>query len=401
MKIFCYSLSIFFLFFCGLASAEDIKEKKTVCLNMIVKDESSIITRCLQSVKPIIDYWVIVDTGSSDRTIDTIKEFMKDIPGEVHERPWKNFAHNRNQALELAKGKADYVLLMDADDVLEYDDNFKLPELHLDLYNSIIIYSSLQYDRPLLIKDKLDWKWYGVLHEYLSAPERGPAERLQGIRKMVKTDGNRSKDEKKYEKDAKLLEDALKEDPTNSRYMFYLAQSYRDAGNRELSLKNYAKRVEMGGWDEEVFYSMLQVARLQQDLGMSPEIFLKSFYDAYHYRPSRIEPLLSLARYYRGQNDFAQAYTISSIGMSVPMPKDSLFIEKTAYDYDMALECSINAYWIGKYHECQAISKNLLNKTNLPEHVREIVEKNIGFANKKLIEQLGGYSPKNLVPAKA
>lgn len=114
--------------------------KKTICLNMIVKDEEPVITRCLGSVKPIIDYWVIVDTGSSDKTKEVIREFMKDIPGELHERPWKNFEHNRNEALELAKGKADYLLIMDADDHLQFDPSFKLPVMNLDSYRMWIKY---------------------------------------------------------------------------------------------------------------------------------------------------------------------------------------------------------------------------------------------------------------------
>src|SRR5580692_7710276 len=112
----------------------EAKESKrpTVCLNMIVKNESKVICRCLESVKPLIDYWVIVDTGSKDGTQEIIKKFMKDIPGELHECPWVNFAHNRNEALSLAKKKADYLLFIDADDKLEIASDFKRPKLDKD-----------------------------------------------------------------------------------------------------------------------------------------------------------------------------------------------------------------------------------------------------------------------------
>ncbi len=357
---------------------------------MIVKDETPVIERCLATVKPIIDYWVIVDTGSTDGTQDKIKEFMKDIPGELHERPWVNFAHNRNEALTLAKGKADYVMLMDADDTIRLDPEFKMPDLHLDCYNSLILFANIQYDRPLLIKDALDWKWYGVLHEYLAASQHKTSDRLQGIQKIVNTDGNRSQDPQKYQKDVKVLEAALKDDPTNSRYVFYLAQSFKDAGEHESSLKEYEKRVQMGGWDQEVFYSKLQIAKLQQMLNKDPEIFIKSYYDAYHHRPSRVEPLYYLTKYYRSIGDHLKAYLIASIGLNVPASQDSLFVEKWINDYDMQLEFSVCAYWIGKYDECQIISANLLKKPDLPTNVREIVEKNISFANAKLVERLQG-----------
>src|SRR5215469_7757007 len=102
---------------------------QTLCLNMIVKDEAPVIARCLASVRPIIDYWVIVDTGSTDGTQDAIRTAMADLPGELEERPWRDYAHNRSEALELAQSYGDYVLIMDADDVLEFEPHFKRPAL--------------------------------------------------------------------------------------------------------------------------------------------------------------------------------------------------------------------------------------------------------------------------------
>ena len=108
--------------------------KTTVCLNMIVKNEIKAIKRCLASVKSLIDYWVIVDTGSDDGTQQAIGEYMKGIPGQLYERPWIHFAHNRNEALALAKNKGDYLLFIDADDWLQISDEFRLPKLSKDYY---------------------------------------------------------------------------------------------------------------------------------------------------------------------------------------------------------------------------------------------------------------------------
>lgn len=381
--LFC----LFFTLKCSVY-AEDVKEeKKTICLNMIVKDESKVIARCLASVKPIINYWVIVDTGSTDGTQEIIREYMADIPGELEERQWKNFEHNRNQALDLAKGKADYVLLIDADEILEFAPTFKMPLLEADSYNSIIRDAGSQYDRTLLIKNDLNWRWHGVLHEYLSSSQAKSSERLNDVKKISNREGARSADPKKYEKDAQILEAALKESPNNSRYVFYLAQSYRDAGNYTEALKNYQKRILMDGWDQEIYYSMLQIARMQEISGAAPEIFMKSYYDAYHYRPSRAEPLYYLAKYYRSKYNFASAYLLTSIGMAIPFPKDILFVDKWVYDYDMEFECSINAYWIGKYEECDRICRNLLTDSSLPQNVREAVERNLGLSEKKIAER--------------
>ena len=102
---------------------------QTVCLNMIVKNEAPVICRCIDSVRPIIDYWVIVDTGSIDGTQDIIRQQLSDLPGELHERPWRDFAYNRSEALELARGKSDYTLIIDADDSLEIERDRTLPAL--------------------------------------------------------------------------------------------------------------------------------------------------------------------------------------------------------------------------------------------------------------------------------
>ena len=111
-------------------------DRQTLCLNMIVKNEAPVITRCLASVRPLIDYWVIVDTGSTDGTQDKIRAFMTDLPGKLHERPWRDFAHNRTEALELARPHGEYVLIIDADDVLEFEPQFKMPVLQAELVHA-------------------------------------------------------------------------------------------------------------------------------------------------------------------------------------------------------------------------------------------------------------------------
>ena len=97
---------------------ETARARQTVCLNMIVRDDSQVLRECIASVSRFIDYWVIVDTGSEDDTPDLVSHLLSDIPGELHHRDWVNFGENRTQALELARGKSDFVLFMDADNVL-------------------------------------------------------------------------------------------------------------------------------------------------------------------------------------------------------------------------------------------------------------------------------------------
>ncbi|MGW8881862.1 glycosyltransferase, partial [Streptomyces mirabilis] len=89
--------------------------KSTVCLNMIVKNEAPVIRRCLESVRPLIDTWVILDTGSTDGTQDVIRDVFSDLPGALHESPWKGYDGSRSEAIDLARAEADYLLFIDAD----------------------------------------------------------------------------------------------------------------------------------------------------------------------------------------------------------------------------------------------------------------------------------------------
>src|SRR5687768_7620395 len=91
-----------------------------VCLNMIVKNEMAIIERCLEAVAPHIDCYVICDTGSTDRTEETIERFFRNIgvPGIIIRTTFCNFEQARNEALDAARASQlefDYILLCDAD----------------------------------------------------------------------------------------------------------------------------------------------------------------------------------------------------------------------------------------------------------------------------------------------
>ena len=370
--------------------------KKTVCLNMIVKDEAKIIRRCLESCKPLIDYWVIVDTGSTDGTQEIIKEFMKDIPGELHERPWIDFSHNRNEALDLARGKGDFLLLIDADEYFSYAHDYKLPELDKDYYNVYIDRSSAtQYCRALLINNHLNWRWVGVVHEYLDADGPLTWSILEGVKNISGFDGARAQDPQVYAKDAEMIERALLKEPENTRYMFYLAQSYRDSLQQEKSLETYQKRVAMGGWDEEVYWSLLQIANLQDALDKPSETVIDGYLKAFAYRPTRAEPLYHLVRYYNHRGHYLQGYLTGRHAMTLHLEdiKDILFVQNWIYEHGIMLEYSVSAYWIGKFREAQELSFKLLANPKSPPDVRDIVQKNLVWIHANLNPQAQAEVP--------
>ena len=262
-----------------------------ICLSMIVKNEVPVIERCLRSVKPYIDAWAVVDTGSTDGTQAIVRKFMTDLPGELIERPWVDFSTNRNQALELAKRYGDYALIIDADDVLDADSGFAWPALDAPAYLLEIVYNELRYRRVCLPKLDASWEWRGVLHEALVSPRATQAQFLPGLRIRIHNDGARSRmaQQEKFTRDAEILRRALIDEPDNARYRFYLAQSLRDAGDLLGAITEYEKRVAMGGWPEEVYFSRLQVAMLKERVAAPYAEIVAAYLDACDSRPSRAE----------------------------------------------------------------------------------------------------------------
>ena len=362
--------------------------KRTICLNMIVKNESHVIQRCLESVRPLIDYWVIVDTGSTDGTQDIIRTTLSNLPGELHERPWKNFGHNRSEALQLARGKTDYTFIIDADEVLITAPGFRMPDLRADEYKLLCQsgQSSTVFYRTQLIRSSLPWRYVGVLHEYIECPEPHSDEKLQGLTCHGFFDSARNVDEPraKYERDAQILRKALEDDPDNARYVFYLAQSYRDADCLDDAIETYQRRVAMGGWGEEVWYSLFQIAELlERKEGANAQV-VEAYLRAYEDRPARAEPLCSLARHYRVAGDYALSYLFASRAAQTPLPEDILFLDQSVYEWRALDELAVAAYWLGKYRESFEANERLLYEGKLPEDQIERIAENREFAKAKL-----------------
>jgi glycosyltransferase involved in cell wall biosynthesis len=357
-----------------------------ICLNMIVKDESAVIERCLDSVKHLIDTWVIVDTGSSDNTPKIINNHLKGIPGKLYFRPWKNFEHNRNEALQLAKSKADYILFMDADDVLEWSEKAELPPLTKDLYNMWRGTQAFTYHKPQLVKSDKPWKWVGVTHEYLDCDEVYTSEVLSDVRYVTKDDGASSVDPQKFYKNIHLLTEGLKKEPHNTRYVFYLAESYRAAGEKAKALEWYQKAVDMNGWDQEVFWSLLQIGHHLRDLGLPSQLVTKSYKRALEFRPHRIEPTYYLAAVYNKEGEYGKAYSCLKAREFIEQPteKDALFNEDWIAEYGLLFQLSICSYYLGHYQESLDACDALLAMPEIPTWIREQTEVNREFPLSKL-----------------
>jgi glycosyltransferase involved in cell wall biosynthesis len=354
---------------------------QTICLSMIVKDEAPVIERCLASVRPLIDCWVIADTGSSDGTQAIIRDALGDLPGVLIERPWVDFAHNRNEALEAARGRGDYTLLIDADETLERADAFALPRLEADSYDLEVCYDGTTYRRKQLVRSSLPWRYTGVLHEYIHCELARTEAFLPGLRTRVRHDGARGRDLLTYRRDALVLERALLDEPGNARNVFYLAQSYRDADDPELALRHYRRRAALGGWDEEVWYSLYQAARLEERLGKPwPEV-LAAYLAAFQQHPDRAEPLYHIGMHYQAARQYHAAHLFFARALQNVRPtRNRLFVETPIYDYLLPMEYAVACFYVGDHATAIAANDGLLQGGRLPDDLVEQVIKNRQFS---------------------
>ena len=371
------------------------KQEIDLCLVMIVKDEEDTMERCLRAVSPYIKYWVIVDTGSKDKTKEVITKTMGDlgIEGELHERPWVNFEVNRTESLELAKGKCDYRWIIDADDTFHTENPSINPFAGLDkgpdCYQILYKLNSLQYHRAQVVKSDQKWVYKGVLHEYLHLEDKQDIVQSIVPNSYVIADisplKRASSLEEKYANDAKILEDALEKEPDNARYQFYLAQSYRDSEQLEKSVEAYQKRVEMGGWEEEVYYSMYMIAKIKEKLNYPEEEVTTLYSKAWEYRPNRLECLFHLMRKLRAQNRFLLSFACGEIGIKTKGTSDILFLEAEIWQWRLLDEYSLAAYYIGNpeiaLEKTSAIVNSSFFKDLHPEEKTRLM-KNLDFYKK-------------------
>lgn len=362
----------------------------SLCLVMIVKDEDDKIRACLNAVAPYISYWVIVDTGSKDNTLEEIRSTMDElgIPGELHERPWVNFEVNRTESLEYSKGKCDYRWIMDADDLF-IPDNINvnpfavIKNKELDSYHLSYKLSSLQYYRAQIVRSDQDWVYKGVLHEYLHLDKPDIKQgQIPGC--YVKADISPLKRaatvQEKYAKDAVILEEALAKEPDNTRYMFYLAQSYRDSDQPEKSIAAYQMRIDAGGWPEEIYYSMYMISRLKERLQRPIEEILDAYSRAWEYRPQRLEGLFHCMRILRGQSRWTLMMAYGEKAFQYGGTNDILFVEPDIWKWRLMDEYSLAVYFSGRpdiaHEKMTPIIENQELMSSLPEGERQRMLKN-------------------------
>ena len=356
-------------------------------LCMIVKDESHIIHEVLNCTRDLIDTYCILDTGSTDNTIQIIKTFydINNIEGEVHESPWKGFGESRSEALKLCDGKMDYIFMIDADDLITYPPGFKdflkkiLEEHKPNALNINIKRGNIEYQRTQMFKANDGWRYVGALHEYPTNDKKDNRFALlpNEITMEGRTMGNRSLQEgNKYLRDAETLLKEVEKDPENDRNVFYLAQSYRDGGNHPEAIKWYKKRYEMGRWKEEQAVAAMNISRLiLPDVQEAKEWAWKS----HECSPGRCEALVTFVGYCRAENLFTQElFSMILYASSISKPAQQvLFVETEIYEWRVWDELTIVGCYTGHLDSAKSACLKLLHEKKFPPEQKDRIEANL------------------------
>jgi len=328
-----------------------------VCLTMIVKNEAEIITRGFDSIIPYITHFAICDTGSTDSTVEVIEKYMAEhsIPGKVFKHHWKNFGHNRTLALEASREVCPegWSWMLDADDTIDGTlpkDFFNtFPEPSVNGFSITIKQGGSTYSRTQIFKNTTKWRYERSLHEFPTCEAPKIANLPPSIWNNSNREGARNKDPLKYKKDAEALMDDLAKYPNDPRTLFYLANSWRDAGNREKAIKYYHRRAALKtGWNQEAYVSYLNLLRLESNWATKMELAWK----ALEIDPSRLEvPFHIMVEACMRHKDIQQAYAIAAAPENREMNPNMLFIENETYQWRYSAQLAALAALTG-HKEC-------------------------------------------------
>jgi glycosyltransferase involved in cell wall biosynthesis len=360
-----------------------------VGLVMIVKNEEAVIQRALLSVRPWITAWVIVDTGSTDRTKEIIQETLTDCSGLLVDRPWVSFGHNRTEALELCRGQMDWAIMLDADDTIEGGaPPAEVWTQDLDAIGMRICHDQIWHSRLQIFRVASDWAYKGLLHEVpvCRSTEKPKIAMLpQTFYMQSRCEGSRSRDPQKYLKDALLLEEEVARDPTDSRNVYYLAQSYRDAGRPRQAQLYYKQFLDLSGtWIHDRYMAMVNLILLVSD----PQDQIDLAWSAVELQPARLEAPYTLLKCRReaGLPPVQQCYAMAAACRSVKRQADWPYMNPAIYEWGFDDELAVVAFATGHYD----VALEALNRCAIyaptPE-LRENAVKNARIAASKAASQ--------------
>jgi len=337
---------------------------------MMVKNEKKRLLVSLESVKKYADALIMYDTGSTDDTMDIIKNFAEKhkINLFLIRGIFENFSASRNALLDYCDTiNVDFLLLLDCNDELQNGDNFRkfLKIKHKEEYTGFLIcqkWWSGQHDKYYnvrLVKNKSGWRYMGVVHEWFKDTTREgkdpafPVWRTQDDDIILYQDRTQDDDKssKRFKRDRELLIEENKKKPNDPRTIFYLAQTCENLCLFDEALYWSKIRTELKDFEEEVFHSYVRAGNCAHMLGQSWDDVLPWFMKALAHTP-RIEPLIRMIEYYKNTDKWYVAYMYSRMAIDLKYPEHLiLFVDNGGYNWTRWHLHSIVCSHVGKFEE--------------------------------------------------
>ena len=378
-----------------LALPDPVNARPAICLNMVVQNNANGIKQVLDAAAPYISSWVIVDTGSNDGTQDLIRDHMArlGIPGELYRRPPIDFGRIRTEALSLAQDRGDYIWILDACDIVVGTPDFI--KLGADIYWLRHTDDSGEiFWRAQLFRDGLRVRFDGVVNEYAASDNPYVDVRLKGEYHIeTRCADSRTPDQHKaFGRDRGLTLTDAEGGPEDARSVYLMAQSYFEQDDFTNARRWSARRVEMGGADQEVYGALWMIAESMARLD-APWLDIQDAYlRAWEFRPSRAEAPYAIAFRYRVSKRYRLGYHFAKRAAEIPRPEgDTLFVRADVYSWRAADEQAICASWLGKHAEAFALCRRLLTRSDLPDSDRQRIAVNRDFSVPAMLEAATSY----------
>jgi glycosyltransferase involved in cell wall biosynthesis len=332
---------------------------QTVSLCMIVKNEESTLEKCLMSVQDIVDEIIIVDTGSTDGT----KEVAKKYTDCIHDFVWiDDFSAARNFSFD--KATKDYVLWLDADDILQPSDCEKFKALKGTLDSSIdavmMKYNTgfdtqgnvtFSYFRERLVKRTCQFHWCEPVHEYIETSGNIINSDIC-ITHTKTTYTPTARNISIYEK---LLQQKKELSP---RGLYYYARELKDNGRYSDAIQYFNRFLQFGkGWVEDNITACAELALCFGEEGKPEQQFL-ALIRSFLYDTPRAEICCQIGYIYKARNDFQKAAFWFELATTLKKPENSWsFIQSDSWGYVPCIELSVCYDHLGRISEAEQFNE--------------------------------------------
>ena len=370
------------------------QEHRLILLTM-VKNETRIIERLMNSVKGRVDAIVLCDTGSTDDTVEKATAWFKanDLSGGVFTYPFKNFGASRTQSFlccqEWVKAVGwdatkTWALLLDGDMMLSAPvDRASLAALSPDKAGVSLKQASgnLVYSNMRVLRCSEPWICKGATHEAWTCPQHKHTSLFDTPVLIDHADGGCKSD--KYPRDIRLLKEDLEDMPKDARTTFYLGQTYLCMRDWPNAIETLKKRIALGGWDEEVYIARLYLGECYESSGETDKAIV-AYLDAWQYRKHRTEAVMRVIRIYRRQPNsqflammiwerlfaiqFGENFETGAKTGEPARNTDVLFVNAREMQYDFWEEMAIAGFYTGRRVQTWLQLDQLDLKTKLNWH---------------------------------